>query len=270
MTLTVPQWLLRGIDSVCVQWEIDLLGKTICQKAMWCREQRKALTADPRVRINPILLRFVKLASPMSSHHFCPLLQKQGCGLNTAWCLKSLDPKEWSWVVFCGLLNFCCLHANAQMWTLCCGINLGSILAIWCWEWFCKALWAAEQHCSFLPTCLLCGGKKPLWMVAYSTYLCSLTWWGWESDLYVASWFQKSSLPELGDQYRLCNVPPTGPTTHPSPQHSGRSLDFRAEEADVKQHCPRCTGDSDDSSWEDGSWQQRELAVCEGHFCWYL
>lgn len=183
MTLTVPQWLLRGIDSVCVQWEIDLLGKTICQKAMWCREQRKALAADPRVRINPILLRFVKLASPMSSHHFCPLLQKQGCELNTAWCLKSLDPKEWSWVVFCGLLNFCCLHANAQMWTLRCGINLGSILAIWCWEWFCKALWAAEQHCSFLPTCLLCGGKKPFPCGWWLTQLTCAHWLGEAGNL---------------------------------------------------------------------------------------
>lgn len=40
-------------------------------------------------------------------------------GLVFCWCLESLDPKEWSWLVFCSPLNFSCLNASGQMWTLC-------------------------------------------------------------------------------------------------------------------------------------------------------
>lgn len=277
MTLTAPQWLLRRTDSVCVQWGIDLLGKTICQKAMWCREQRKAPAADPSIRINPILLRFVIVASPMSSHNG-HLLQKQGCELNTAWCLESLDPKEWSWAVFCGCLDFSCLHASGQMWILCPGISCT----------FASLPWAGFSHVVLrvvLQSTL--SSRATLQLPAYlfivwggKTFPCGqwliqptcAHWLGVDGNLTHALHhdLKQSSLPELGGQYRFCNVLPIGPTTHFSPQPSRKSLDFRVEEADVKQHCLRCTGDSDDSSWEDGSWQQRELAVCEGHFCWCL
>lgn len=57
------------------------------------------------------------LTSPLSPPPKAGLRVKHG--LIFCWCLESLDPTEWSWLLFCGLLNLFCLNANGQMWTLC-------------------------------------------------------------------------------------------------------------------------------------------------------
>lgn len=59
--------------------------------------------------------------------------------------------------------------------------------------------------------------------------------------------WKKSSLLLLGGQYRLCHTSTAGPMVQPFPQPGEKPLGFGAAAADVKLHCPRCTGDSGDS-----------------------
>lgn len=106
---------------------------------------------------------------------------------------------------------------------------LGLVLAMWCWGCFWETVWAAEQHWIFLPPCLWCGEKKTFPGEQWLIQLTCAHWLGVNGNLNHALHhdLKKSSLPELGGQYRLCNVPPIGPTTHLSPQPDGKSLDFR-------------------------------------------